>query len=68
MDNSTTDSSKFDTAKLQNDFSIPKLQEMGVPMFDTSQVDIDGFFENSVTKEKKPKTVKCPHCGEEFEI
>lgn len=68
MDNSTTDSSKFDTAKLQNDFSVPELQDMGVPMFDTSQVDIDGFFENSEAKEKKPKTVKCPHCGEEFEL
>ena len=68
MDNSTTDSSKFDTVKLQEDFSVPKLQEMGVPIFDTSQVDIDGFFENSEQKEKKPKTVICPHCGKEFEI
>lgn len=68
MDNSTTDSSKFDTAKLQNDFSIPVLQDMGVPMFDTSQVDLDGFFENAEQKEKKPKMVKCPHCGEEFEL
>lgn len=68
MDNSTTDSSKFDTALLQNDFSIPQLQDMGIPMFDTSQVDIDGFFENSEAKEKKPKMVKCPHCGEEFEL
>ena len=68
MDNSTSDSSKFDTAKLQNDFSVPELQEMGVPMFDTSQVDIDGFFENSEAKEKKPKTAVCPYCGKEFEI
>lgn len=68
MDNSTTDSSKFDTSKLQTDFSVPQLQEFGIPIFDTSQVDIDVFFENSDPKEKKPKMVKCPHCGEEFEL
>ena len=68
MDNSTTDSSKFDTSKLQNDFSVPQLQEMGVPVFEATDLDIDGFFKESEEKEKKPKTVTCPHCGEEFEI
>lgn len=29
---------------------------------------IDGFFADAPEKEKKPKMVKCPHCGEEFEI
>ena len=68
MDNSTTDSSKFDVAKLKNDFSVPELQDMGVPAFEASDIDADKFFEDVEEKEKKPKTVKCPHCGEEFEL
>lgn len=68
MDNSTTDSSKFDVSKLQNDFSVPELQEMGVPVFEASEINPDEFFKETPEKEKKPKMVKCPHCGEEFEI
>lgn len=68
MDNSTTDSSKFDVSKMRNDFSVPELQEMGVPVFEASEINPDEFFKETPEKEKKPKTVKCPHCGEEFEI
>lgn len=68
MDNSTTDSSKFDVSKLQNDFSVPQLQEMGVPVFDPTELDIDGFFKEGEEKEKKPKTTTCPYCGKEFEL
>lgn len=68
MDNSTTDSSKFDVSKLNNDFSVPELQEMGVPVFEASEINPDEFFKETEQKEKKPKMVKCPHCGEEFEL
>lgn len=68
MDNSTTDSSKFDVSKMQADFSVPELQDMGVPVFEASYIDPDEFFKEAPEKEKKAKTVKCPHCGEEFEI
>ena len=69
MDNSTSDSSKFDIELLKTDFDVPVLQELGIPAFDTCNVDIDSFFnENDEEKDKKKKTVKCPHCGEEFEI
>ena len=68
MDNSTTDSSKFDVARLQNDFSVPQLQDMGVPVFEASNIDPDEFFKDEGEKEKKKKTVTCPHCGEEFEL
>ena len=34
-----------------------------------SDVDIDDFFEEAgEKKEKEPKTVTCPHCGEVFEL
>lgn len=68
MDNSTSDSSEFDIELLKVDLSIPELQEMGIPVFESSDIDLDSFFEESEEKEKKAKTVKCPHCGEEFEI
>ncbi len=34
--------------------------------FDESQ--LDELFADAPEKEKKPKMIKCPHCGEEFEI
>lgn len=37
--------------------------------FDTSDIDdIDDLFDEAGTKEKKKKTIVCPHCGEEFEL
>ena len=68
MDNSTSDSSEFDVELLKVDLSIPELQDLGLPVFEESNIDVDSFFEDSEEKEKKPKTVKCPHCREEFEI
>lgn len=37
----------------------------GGSTFDESQ--LDELFADAPEKEKKPKTVKCPHCGQEFE-
>ena len=68
MDNSTSDSSEFDIELLKVDLQIPELQELGVPVFESSDIDVDSFFTDTEEKEKKPKTVTCPHCGEEFEI
>ena len=33
-----------------------------------SNIDIDGLFEESTAKEKEPKTIVCPNCGEKIEI
>lgn len=69
MDNSSSDSSRFDVPLLQTDFNSEQLQEMGVPVFDESDIDIDGFFkEDDSTKEKKLKTMTCPYCGKEFDV
>ena len=34
---------------------------------DDSEVNIDDFFEEAEPKEKEPKKIQCPHCGEWFE-
>lgn len=70
MDNSTSDSSEFDVELLKVDLSIPELQELGVPVFEATNLDVGNFFEESEEKEKKKKTITitCPHCGEEIEI
>lgn len=68
MDNSASDSSKFDVPLLQEDFDVPTLQEMGVPVFEASEINPDEFFEEAEEKEKKKKTITCPHCGEEIEL
>lgn len=68
MDNSASDSSKFDVPLLQEDFSVPQLQEMGVPVFEATELDSDSFFEDAEEKEKKKKTITCPNCGEEIEV
>lgn len=66
MDNSTSDSSKFDIPLLNTDFSTVELQELGIDIPNTANID-DFFTEEEKRPEKKPKMVKCPNCGEEFE-
>ena len=69
MDNSASDSSRFDIPMLQTDFNSEELQDMGVPVFDASDIDVDGFFkEDDSEHEKKKKTITCPNCGEEIEL
>lgn len=35
---------------------------------DAEEINLDDFFEEAKPKEKEPKKIKCPHCGEEFEV
>jgi hypothetical protein len=41
------------------------MEEFGFTSIDP--VDIDQFFEDAEPKEKEPKQIQCPHCGEWFE-
>ena len=34
----------------------------------SDDVNIDDFFEDAEQKEKEPKKIQCPHCGEWFEV
>ena len=39
----------------------------GFEEYDISDINIDGFFEQAgEQKEKEPKKIQCPHCGEWF--
>lgn len=71
-DNKTAELASWDFEKLE-----AELAELTAFDFDMSKFgfpeneenfDIDGFFEDAEKKEKKQKTVVCPHCGEEFEV
>ena len=71
-DNKVGELAGWDFAKLEAE--LDELTAFDVDMskfgFNLSEeaLDIDGFFEDAEQKEKKPKTVVCPHCGEEFEV
>lgn len=71
-DNKTGELAGWDFEKLEAELaelSSMDMSEFGFIMSD--DVDIDEFFEDAEDddpKEKKPKLVTCPHCGEEFEV
>lgn len=71
-DNKTAELAGWDFAKLEEELSELTACDVDMSKFgfniDEESLDIDGFFENAEQKEKKPKTVVCPHCGEEFEV
>lgn len=68
-DNKTAELAGWDFAKLEEELSgISKQFDMTSFGFDeTDDIDIDGFFEDAEQKEKEPKRIQCPHCGEWFE-
>lgn len=50
---------EIDLSNFEFDFNVPT---------DFTADMIDDFFDNVEPKEKEPKKVQCPHCGEYFEI
>ena len=70
-DNKTAELAGWDFAKLEEELAA-LAAEFDMTAFGfhaDSDVDIDDFFEEAgEKKEKKPKTVTCPHCGEVFEL
>lgn len=69
-DNKVAEKSGWDFDLLREELS--EIFDIDMQMFDFENiepVDIDAFFEeNPVEKEKQPKTIKCPHCGELIEL
>lgn len=58
----------WDMDALANDWDEEELEEWGVPI-DLPDVDFDSIEGNQDRHvSDKPTTVKCPKCGEEFEI
>lgn len=70
--NKLTMNSGFDNELLE--LETEELAELGVDVIGfelettDSDIDIDGFFEDAEPKEKEPKQMQCPHCGEWFEV
>lgn len=71
-DNKTGELAGWDFEKLEaelQELSTMDMSAFGFVMSD--DVDIDEFFEDAEDndpKEKEPKRITCPHCGEEFEV
>ena len=58
---------ELDDLKLENfDLDLIGFDEAHFASLD--DVDLEHFFTEAEQKEKKKKTVVCPHCGEEFEL
>lgn len=68
-DNKTGELAGWDFEKLEAE--LADLAEIDMTAFGfviNEEVDIDEFFEDAEPKEKEPKTITCPHCGETFEV
>lgn len=49
----------IDFSDFEIDFNLPE---------EVEDINLDDFFEDAPPKEKEPKKIQCPHCGEWFEI
>ena len=69
-DNKTGELAGWDFAKLEEEIAALYGFDMSAFGFvQNEDVDIDSFFEDAgEKKEKEPKRIQCPHCGEWFEL
>lgn len=80
-DNKVAEKASWDFTKLADEIkgidTDINLNELGFGEFeldtllngnDFDDIELDDLFVDAPEKEKEPKKVKCPHCGEEFEI
>lgn len=44
------------------------METYGFTKVDFDETELDGFFTPAEEKQKEPKKIKCPHCGEWIEI
>ena len=49
----------IDFSDFEVDFNLPE---------EVEDMNLDDFFEDAPPKEKEPKKIQCPHCGEWFEV
>lgn len=54
-------------SQLQSQWNIDPAQ-WNISTIEQFEGDINDFFENAENKDKQPKTIKCPHCGEFIEL
>lgn len=69
VDNKVSEFAKWDSVKLEEELANLENSLEEFSFMSITDMDIDSFFEEKPeSAEKKPKTVICPHCGEEFEV
>ena len=68
--NKTAEMSGWDFATLEAEMSdlAEKFDMTAFGFAKHEEVDIDKFFEDAEPREKEPKRIQCPHCGEWFEV
>lgn len=67
-DNKTAEMAGWDFPVLDLELAEIDLDMSKFGFMDYGGVDIDGLFEEQEPKEKEPKTIICPHCGEVIEL
>ena len=70
LDNKTGEFAEWDLDVLQEQLKDLDFEgfDFGFAQYNVSDINIDGFFaEAEQQKEKEPKKIQCPHCGEWFE-
>ena len=80
-DNKVAEKASWDFTKLADEIkgidTDINLNELGFGEFeldtllngaDFNEEELDNLFVDAPEKESKPKTIKCPHCGKEFEV
>ena len=70
--NKTGERAEWDLNKLEIELADLDFEgydfDFDEPASEFDESTLDGLFTDAPEKEKTPKTAKCPHCGEVFEI
>ena len=66
-DNKVSEKAGWDFVLLEEELQLIDFDMEAFGFTDHEEVDISGFFEDAEQKEKEPKKIQCPHCGEWFE-
>ena len=70
-DNKTAELAEWDFEALEKELAELTAFDVDMSLFgfdiDNVDINIDAFFEDAEPKEKEPKRIQCPHCGEMFE-
>lgn len=68
LDNKTNEVAGWDYGMLEDELEGLDFEGFDFGFVVLDDVDIDDFFEDAgPAKEKEPKKIQCPHCGEWFE-
>ena len=71
-DNKVSEQSGWDFRKLEEELEAVSfdinMEEFGFVSHNDDQLSDDDFFQESESKEHKPRTVTCPRCGKTFEL